>query len=238
MGIETTADLKKEIAVIIQGSEFLSVSTRPEYDCVTTQINIAAGFKKQIEAFMEPKITAAHKTHKLLTQERADMLKPVEKFILDAKKVCNDYLAEQQRRAEEAARKVQAELDRKAAEAARAEQEAEAARKAAVAAGNQKAAQAAAEASRKAQEEAQAAAEASMVPVAPVKVDAGDNMVMVDIWDFKVVDKAMVPEEYKILDLKAVRSVVEALKDSAKIPGLQIYKRQELRRKGGRGGGF
>jgi membrane protein involved in colicin uptake len=237
MGIET-ADLKKEIAVIIQGSEFLSVSTRPEYDCVTTQINIAAGFKKQIEEFMKPKIDAAYKTHKLLTAERADLLKPVEKFITDAKEVCNTFLAEQQRRAEEAARKVQAELDRQAAEATKKEKEAEAARRAAEAAGDRKAAQAAAEAARKAQEEAQAAEEAAMVPVVPVKVDAGDNMVLTEIWDFEVLDRAKVPEEYKVLDSKKVRAVVEALKDSAKIPGLRIFKRQELRRKGGRGGGY
>jgi hypothetical protein len=53
-------------------------------------------------------------------------------------------------------------------------------------------------------------------------------------WKFEVINPKLVPDMYKIVDEKAVRKVVTALKEKASIPGVRIYAIQEMSA-GGRG---
>lgn len=43
------------------------------------------------------------------------------------------------------------------------------------------------------------------------------------VYKFEIVDKSKVPDEYKIIDEKRIRGVVNALKDDANIPGVRVY---------------
>ena len=45
-------------------------------------------------------------------------------------------------------------------------------------------------------------------------------------YDFEVVDKALIPEKYKLIDETTIRKVVRAEKEACEIPGIKIVKRQ------------
>lgn len=130
--------------------------------------------------------------------------------------------ARRQREIEEAARR-KAEEARRAAEAASAAErdkllkEAEAAERKAAAA------------SAKAEEKTETAAAviAPVVTVAPVAVkQAGESTR--DIWHFRIIDAAIVPNEYKIINEKALDGIAKATKGSIKIPGVEFYAEKTL----------
>jgi hypothetical protein len=51
-------------------------------------------------------------------------------------------------------------------------------------------------------------------------------------WDFVIEDASLVPEQYKIIDEKKIRGVVKALKDQASIPGVRVFRRENLMNRG------
>lgn len=64
-------------------------------------------------------------------------------------------------------------------------------------------------------------------PVAPVKVErAAPKMAGVQVritWHFEVMDDALVPDEFKEIDRKALAAFARRHKDQAKIPGVRFY---------------
>ncbi|MFH2033349.1 MAG: hypothetical protein ABIJ26_01415, partial [Candidatus Margulisiibacteriota bacterium] len=150
------------------------------------------------------------------------------------------WLDEQERIQTEAARKVREAAEKVAREqaeaAAKMARDAEAAKAAAKAQGDLEAGVKARQAAQEAQQHAQAAQEAQeaiqMAPVAAPQVETGDGMTRVEVWKWEVQDKAAVPEEYKVLDEKKITTVVKAMKNSARIPGLLVFMVKEVRRTG------
>ena len=51
-------------------------------------------------------------------------------------------------------------------------------------------------------------------------------------WEVAVFDKAAVPEEYKVVDLAAIKKVVKAQKGQSAIPGIRITTTTTMRRSG------
>ena len=49
------------------------------------------------------------------------------------------------------------------------------------------------------------------------------------IWKFEVIDKALVPEDYKLVDMVKVGSVVRATKGTINIPGIKVIVTEGLR---------
>ena len=49
-----------------------------------------------------------------------------------------------------------------------------------------------------------------------------------ETWDFEITDPALVPREYLLVNDKAIRGVVKALKGNANIPGVRAYKTETL----------
>lgn len=43
------------------------------------------------------------------------------------------------------------------------------------------------------------------------------------IWRFRIVDKAKVPDEYKIIDESKIRRIVQTMKEDTKIAGIEVY---------------
>ena len=43
------------------------------------------------------------------------------------------------------------------------------------------------------------------------------------VWKFEIVDKTKVPDQYKTIDEKKIRGVVNALKEGTDIPGVRVY---------------
>ena len=49
-----------------------------------------------------------------------------------------------------------------------------------------------------------------------------------DVWRFEVTDEALVPREYLSVDERKIRGVVNSLKGSARIPGVRVYCEKSL----------
>lgn len=70
-----------------------------------------------------------------------------------------------------------------------------------------------------------AAVVAPIISTAPPKV-AGVSMR--EVWKFEVTDASAVPREYCSVDEMKIRKVVQALKGDAKIPGVRIYPDKQI----------
>jgi hypothetical protein len=146
---------------------------------------------------------------------------------------------EEQRKAEEAARRERDRLEAIARETERkAREKAEAERKAAdaAAAAGRAAeaaklmAKAAATEERAAAKAEEAAQQAAMI-VAPVIQREPQRIVGVatrELWKFEIVDPAAVPREYLMVDESKIRKVVGALKGDTVIAGVRVYSEKNL----------
>lgn len=255
---DPTLNIKTEIAKITEGQELISVTTREEYAALCRQEDIAVGLKKQVLAYFDGTedkpgpVPKAYSLWKDLCGKRGDLVKPLDTFIALSKSVGNAFLASEQR-------KEQARLDaiRKEAERIKAEQEARAAKEAEELRQRQEAERKAAEqafrnspaelAKAKARLEAEQAAErarqaakaqeeaidTSMMPTQAAKVSAGDNRTMVETWDYEMIDEALIPRAYMIIDTAKIRKQVQLTKNLTNIPGIRPIKKMEVRRAGG-----
>lgn len=254
---EQIAVIKKDIAVLCEGADLMVCETRADYELLLKQEDIANSMKKQVEAYWNGTkdapgpIPKAYSLWKDLTEKRGAMLKPLDTFLATCRRVGGGFLALEQKREQER-------LDalRREAEAIRARQEAELARQAAELKAKQEAERKAAEeafknspaelakakarmeaeqaeAKRRLEEEARAKmVDTSALPTKADKVETGEGRTMVQTWTFDVVDEALVPRQYLMLDTKAIAKVVTALKDRANIPGIKVRMETSVRRTG------
>ncbi|MGD9885813.1 MAG: hypothetical protein AB7U95_37520 [Reyranella sp.] len=132
-----------------------------------------------------------------------------------------EALAEKQRQAEEKAKAEQERLRREAAEAEAAGRAAEAAKLAAKAEKVEERTAAKVEALQI----QEAAVVAPVISREPPKV-AG--LATREVWKFRVVNAALVPDQYKAIDEARIRKVVAALKGDANIPGVEVYSERTL----------
>jgi hypothetical protein len=146
---------------------------------------------------------------------------------------------EEQRKADEAARRERERLEAQAREAERkAREKAEADRRAAeAAAAAGRAEEAAKLAARAAAAEEKAAAKVddlavrAATTVAPVVVRDPPKVAGVstrEVWKFEITDSAAIPREYLVVDEARIRKVVQALKGDAKIAGVRVYPERQI----------
>ena len=146
---------------------------------------------------------------------------------------------EEQRRAEEAARRERERLAEQAREAERkAREKAEAERKAAEeAAAAGRAEEAAKLQARAAATEAKAAerveaietrAAAVVAPIISREAPKVAGVATREVWKFTVTDPALVPREYCVVDEARIRKVVAALKGDTTIPGVRVYAEKSI----------
>lgn len=169
----------------------------------------------------------------------AEKLAQAEKAI---KSACLTYQQEQdrirreeQRKADEAARKERERLERQriAAEQKAREKEAELRRQAAEANAAERAkieAKMQAEADKAAAkqteiEERQAAVTAPVIHREPPKVE---GMSTRKVWKFRIKDAAAIPREYLAVDEVKIRKVVQALKGDTQIAGVEVYSEESI----------
>jgi hypothetical protein len=89
---------------------------------------------------------------------------------------------------------------------------------------------------KEAEERALAAAIATedetFLDVVPDKIQAAPEIAGVSyatVIDFEVVDKKAVPDEYKIVDEKAIRAMVRARGMDTEIPGVRVFEKKQMR---------
>ena len=78
----------------------------------------------------------------------------------------------------------------------------------------------------------QAKEEGIQVKVKVEKAEAPTGQISKTLWRAEVVDKALVPEEYKIVNQSALDSLAVALKDKAKVPGVRFYSKISVSTRG------
>ena len=162
------------------------------------------------ERFAEP-VSAANKAHKALTALRDSVLAPFRSAETTIKGKLGTYQAEV-----EQARRIEAERLRKQAEA-----------------------QAEADRIQKAQDlmdkgDLKACEQTLNAPIAPVAIKVVTpeppkvaGLSFREEWDFEIVDSALVPSEYKIVDEVKLRKVVKALgKAASNINGIRVFSRK------------
>jgi DNA polymerase III alpha subunit (gram-positive type) len=146
---------------------------------------------------------------------------------------------EEQRKADEIARKERERLEAQAREADRkAREKAAADRQAAeAAAAAGRAEEAAKLAARAAATEEKAAAKVddlavrAATTVAPVIVRDPPKVAGVstrEVWKFDITDASQIPREYLVVDEARIRKVVQALKGDAKIAGVRVYPERQI----------
>lgn len=248
--IDPSARIKNEIATLTEGAELISCETRSEYTLLCRQEDMATEMKKQVEDYWNPSIEKAYALHRELTGKRKAFLDPLEAFIKTCKRIGGGYLALEQRKEQERLDALRREADRIRAEqeaklaaeqvAFRVKQEAE--RKAAeLAFKNSPAELAKTRARIEAEEAAQREREArqaeemvdmAMLPSEAPKQSAGVGRALVETWTPRIVDESLIPREYMVPNMVAIKAMVTALKDRTNIPGVEAVKESGIRRTG------
>lgn len=184
--------------------------------------------KKWMDFFRGPQETLAQaeatcKKAMIAYQDEQDRIrKEAERQAAEAARKERERLEREAARLEEKAR-----MDRTKAEAKAAELEA---------AGNAERAEAMRQAAEEKEQARQADAmalqmAAATMPLAPVvdlpRAEASGTSLR-EVWKFSVIDPALVPREYLIVDEKAIGAVVRALKGRASIPGVRVYSEKTM----------
>lgn len=202
--------LQEQIKETMSNAQALTVCTQDDLQLASDYLVQCNARIKAVKEAFDNIVCKAYETHRAATAERKRHLDPVEraKAIISGK-ISSYHMAQERIRAEaEAAARKKAQEDMEALKIAEAE---------ALAAEGYK-------------------DEAEMVldedrPIEAVRVpepDTPDGLHFRDNWQFDVIDKDKIPAEYLIVDEKAIRSVVKALKNRCNIPGIRVYNKKTI----------
>lgn len=210
INVEVTPMEREEVE-----QQSLAIPTRAEALVVDSAAayEVAAGFlrdlktvRKRVDETFDPSIRKAHEAHKAAVALKKQFTDPLDAGERIIKGKITGYLSAEERRRREEELKLQAEAQQRAEEARIAE---------AVAleqAGYQGAAEQAIATPVK-------AAPVLLPPAAPKVAGLSKR----ENWTFRVVDPALIPREYLMIDETKVRGVVRAMKGETRIPGIEVY---------------
>ncbi len=188
----------------------VKITTAAQFTDAGNWLRTIKGLRAKIEAarvrITQPMNQALRAVNEQAREQDAPLLTAETKI----KRGMGEYTAEQDR--------LRREEQRKADERARKEQGALQA----------KAATAAAKGKTERAPELQHAASTVVAPVIQREPPKVAGIVMREAWKFEVTDPALVPREYLSVDEKKIRAVVQALKGDAKIPGVRVYSEQQV----------
>lgn len=222
-------EIKDDSKVIVQSSQLVeqanALEIKNDLSCQQAK-QIADTLKAFIDGpgkYHDDDIELANALHKKLCQKRNAIVDGPKMAYKAIKDKIAGYIAEQQRkreeaqrRAEEAARKAEAEKQAKI----QAKIDEENAKLAEI---EDQEARAKAEAKISSLEEKKEAVYVPTKIVAPVTSPKGASVTFV--WDAKVTDKKKVPETYKVVDIAMVEKMQKAAKGVLNIPGIEFTKR-------------
>lgn len=226
------ADKFRNAVTLAESIKTLKVRTVEDYRSAEEKLKTIRSLEKDLEAEYKahPVIVEATRL-RTIKGDLAELLENARKLLKNGPMLEFERAEEAKRRAEE--QRLAAEAKKKAEseaaaliEAQRQEYlKAERARKAAEKKGDEEAAQAArdkAEAARlEAEQIKQAAASAPEVVVVIEKTEP--TITRRSIPKFRIINPALVPEQYKSIDLVKIGGVIRSLKAAANIPGVEYY---------------
>lgn len=211
--VELVGDTKEEIQVssvsVLDNIKALEVETDDDFDFIEAIIISAKEQKKKVEKILTPHCEQAHATWKGLVAERKQHTEPLDEIINIGKRKNGTYRA--QLRAE------QARMEAVALAQAKQDDEEEKL--------------ATAEYFEKRGDHASANAvleQAETAPVVAVKVPSILNKKSKGTrerisWKFRITDPSKVPDQFKVIDEKAIGALVRAQKGNCNIAGVDVY---------------
>lgn len=194
--------------IAVEKANAIVIASREEYVAADRFCASLKDLEKRVDAAYDEHIAAAFKTHRGLVAKKNTFSQP----ILDARKIIKTKLVAWQEIEEENRRTAEAIL--RADEKKRAED--------AVLAWAQ-------EAQKEGQhEKAEAIINAPVeVPAIVLPKDLPKTSTMIQTrWDFRVIDLALIPREFLMLDTVKVGQVVRAMKKETNIPGIEAYSKK------------
>ena len=197
---------------LIQTAKQITVSSQEDFEKAVEFGKGVSTFIKNVEAFFSPLKKAAKATHTALCDREKEILKVPTQADEIVKGTANKWKAEQKRKDEEALR-IEQERLRVEAEKQRKEELATLR------------ALGAKDAVKVLKDTPIAIPQAEVAPVFQ-KVAGTRNRTE---WHFEITDKNLVPDQYWIIDERAVREIVKALREKAlpgggfEIPGVRVY---------------
>lgn len=205
----TELEVSNNINQVTEKANSITVSNGLESREATDFVRSLKVHMDEVEGFFRPDIDNAHKTHKDLCTKLNNFMAPLRNAEMVVKrKIALFARAEQERidkeqAAERARAKVKADQEREAllAKAVKAEEKCD----------DKKAAELL-ERSSMVREEPKT--------IQPVIAQAGVTQRME--YEIEVIDKSLVPEEYKTVDTALIKRIVKSFKGKTKIPGIKI----------------
>lgn len=172
----------------------------------------------QIKAHYEPMKKKAHEAHKTVCNEETKMLDNLPDAVNAGQKAADAYLTSERNRLQ-AIEDARVKKERADAEALRREQEEAALKRA-----TELEKQGRPDLAEKVMETAATIAETPILAPEPVKVEIPKTAGVAQrtVWDFEVIDKALVPDQYKTLN----ETLIKAMIKSNEIPGIRRFQRQ------------
>lgn len=210
----------------------IQVTDGPSYERAAALLLPIKDMQKTIKNYFKPLKESAHKSWKVICDrenEELGKLEPIEKMLKDS---MVQYQSELKRQAdEEARRRAKEEDERRIREALEAEEEEKRIREAAQAVKSDTVRDIlvkAAEEKKAEVDEILARPEPVVLPPPKVLAPEVKGIAYKTVWHHEVVDPALVPNEYRIIDEAKISATVRTMKDATSIPGVRVWSTQEI----------
>lgn len=189
----------------------LTIRDSRTYETACDFLKSLKTIEKDINATFDEPIRRAFEAHRSIVAAKKKHFEPIERAEQMVKPKIAAYLQEQERIRREEERRLQEEQRKRAEEEALAQ---------------------AAELEAEGQKEAAEALLSEPLPVAPVVLPKTtpkvSGIAAREVWMFRVIDPTKIPRQYLKVDEQKIGQVVRAMKDTANIPGVQIYSEKHI----------
>ena len=210
---DTAEEVKRTALSWPERAASLRIVDSETYTAASEMLRGIKSLRNRISEVFDKHVMAAHAAHKALVAEKASAEAPLTTAETTIKRMLVAYTEEQEQKRREEERRL-AEIARKAEEDRRME-EAAALEAEALATDDM-------EMLATAQEIVSAPVVAPVV-VLPKATPTVKGISYRESWKFRVTNPALVPREYLAVDEQKIGAVVRAMKDTVKIPGVEIY---------------
>lgn len=209
--VSDATQITRDASVTVDTARALQVVDLQSYTRAAILVTGLRALSKRITAFFEDDVKRAHELHRSLTRKRSEAVDPVDKECARLARDMSSWKTEADRKA----REVAARLAREEQERQRALALEEAA--ALEAQGEQALAESVVEQA--------IAMPAPVIPIAPTAPKV-EGVSYRGLWRHQIVDAALVPREYLVIDEQKIAAVVKATKGTLSIPGVRVYEEQ------------
>jgi hypothetical protein len=209
-----TKPIEQEVTVGLASTENLKVTDAASYAAAAEHLVGYATLKKRIEEYFADDVKNAHTLWSSLTSKRKKAVDAVEARITTIKRMMAGWSQEQERIRREA--ELKAQLEAKRLEEERCAQEAAILE----VQGQPELAAAVLE---------QAIAAPAPIVSLPSAVPKVAGVSTVEAYDFEIINEALLPRTHLTPDMKKIREDVNRLKSMTKIPGVRVFRADQVR---------